>query len=118
MTDEGKREFRNRVLIDMLTTGPVPEFEWTEHAKQRVRELIAQGFKSWHLGGVRSAAASVAWGEKYGSPVLRYREWAVPLEITHDGRVIAVTALPSCREEWKKVLDSGLLADGRTEIRI
>lgn len=115
---DGKREFRNRVLLDLLNTGPVPEFEWTEHAKQRVRELIAQGFKPWNLGGISSGAAAVAWGEKHGSPILRYNEWAVPLEVTPDGRVVAVTALPSSRTEWSRVLESGLVADGRTEIRI
>ena len=118
MSAEGKREFRNRVLMDLLTTGPVPDFRWTAHAKNRIRELVAQGFSPRHLGGISDGSATVGWGGGHGSPVLRYREWAVPLEVTADGEVVAVTALPSSRSAWETVLSSGLIAEGREEIRI
>ena len=118
MSAEGKREFRNRVIMDLLTTGPVPKFRWTAHAKNRIRELIAQGFSPWHLGGISDGSATVAWGEGHGSPVLRYREWAVPLEVSRDGEVVAVTALPSSRSAWEAALSSRLIAEGREEIRI
>lgn len=104
--------------MDLLTTGPVPEFRWTAHAKNRIRELVAQGFSPRHLGGISDGSATVGWGGGHGSPVLRYREWAVPLEVTADGEVVAVTALPSSRSAWETVLSSGLIAEGREEIRI
>lgn len=112
MTD-GKQEFRNRVLFDMLTTGPVPAFEWSRHAKDRARELITQGLKARDLDGINGERKRVVWSSHYGAPLIVSGDFGVPLVATDDARVIAVTALPSNDSAWRKVYASGLVAPGR-----
>lgn len=115
---DGKSEFRNRVLYDLLRTGPVPQLIWSDHAKERARELVAQGLDIHDLGGLTDGQAEVRWSEKYAAPILRFRDWAMPLVATEDAQVVAVTVLPSCRQAWERAFSSGLVAEGRTEIRI
>lgn len=94
MTD-GKQEFRNRVLFGLLTTGPVPVFEWSYHAKQRARELVTQGLKARDLDSINGERRQVVWSSHYGAPIIISGDFGVPLVATADGRVIAVAALPS-----------------------
>lgn len=111
MTDS-REEFRNGVLMDMLTTGPVPEFTWSSHAKQRARELIVQGLNAHDLDGITGGRVRVAWSAHYAAPVIMSGDFGVPLIATADARVIAVTALPSNDSAWRKVYASGLVAPG------
>lgn len=113
MTDEGKREFRNRVLFDLLTTGPVPNFEWTGHAKDRARELVLQGLNPRHLDKIAASCGTADWSHKYASPILRYGDFGVPLTMRPSGLIVAITALPSGENAWRKVYASGLVAVGR-----
>lgn len=110
---DGREEFRNSVLMDMLTTGPVPAFEWSKHAKQRARELICQGLNPHDLDGITGDRRRVAWSAHYAAPVIVSGDFGVPLIATADARVVAVTALPSSDSAWRKVYASGLVAPGR-----
>lgn len=113
MSDEGKREFRNRVLYDLLRTGPVVDFDWTAHAKDRVRELTAQGLDPLDLAGIVGERRPVVWSHQYCGPTITCGDFGVPLIMTEDAKVLAVTALPSSRSAWRKVYETGITSVGR-----
>lgn len=110
---DSRREFRNAVLYDLLRTGPVPQLVWSDHAKERARELLAQGLNPHHFGGLIDGSADVVWSEAYGAPILRFRDFAIPLEATPKATVVVVTTLPSGERAWEKVYASGAVAPGR-----
>ena len=110
---DGKQEFRNRVLYDLLTTGPVVDFEWSSHAKDRVRELTVQGLDVMQLAGVVGERRKIVWSKQYCAPIVICGEFSIPLIVSEDARVIAVTALPSSRAAWEKVYSTGLVSAGR-----
>lgn len=100
----------NQELYARLQRGPV-DAQWSDHAKERARELVHQGIPISHISGAIENPSCVYWSDKYQTPNARYGDVTVAYQWDVRGYPIVVTVLPGTREAWDKVHASGLVSD-------
>jgi hypothetical protein len=113
---EDRKRFRNACLCALLELeepirGPVI---WSQHAKDRLRELAAQGLRP---GCAEDALAGVRcrtwWSERHCAVSRRSGDLTLGLEMDPRGAIVVTTVLPASPELWERVYASGLVAEGR-----
>lgn len=98
-------------LYQQLRAGGVPEARWSEHAKERARELVHQGIPISHIRGAAEHPTEVYWSTKYSRPCVRYGDVTIAYEWDARGYPVVVTVLPGTRDAWERVHASGLVSD-------
>lgn len=98
-------------LYHQLRAGEIPEARWSEHAKQRARELVLQCVPVGHIDKALTAPQEVFWSPKYECPNSRYGDVTLGWAVDDDGHPVVVTVLPSSKAAWDRVHATGLVSD-------
>ena len=101
----------NETLYHQLRAGETPEVRWSQHAKQRARELVLQCVPVAHIDKAVTSPQEVYWSPRYERPLARYGDVSIAYTASEGGRAVVVTVLPATPEVWERVHATGLVSD-------